>query len=160
MDAYRTAGQPDIAASADAAENVQPSGRRRRGLKPGQRHSGQFQKGFDPRRYVEGPRVTKKAFQEAIREHTDKAIGVLVDTMQDADAPYKERRAAAELVLAHAEGLPVNRVLHAQAAPAGHDLTQLSNEELLRLAEKTAASASDGASNAALTLENGVVYTE
>ena len=81
------------------------------GLKPGQRHSGQFKKGHDPRRHLEGPRsgVTKRSFQELVRAETERAIDFLRDALNDPDAPYSERYKAAELLLAHGHGKPVDR---------------------------------------------------
>lgn len=79
------------------------------GLKPGQKHSGSFKPGHDPRRHLEGPRRSKRNFQELVRAHTEEAVNFLRATIDDEDAPYGERYKAAELLLAHAHGKPVDR---------------------------------------------------
>jgi hypothetical protein len=108
-------------------------GRKRRGPKPGQRHSGQFKKGDDPRRWTDGPRIpkVKRQFQEQVREMTDQALEVLAECLEDGNAPWRERRSAAELVLAHGHGAPVSRVLMAQVGSEGSGgASQLSLEQL------------------------------
>lgn len=123
-----TAVKPD---APDAPAPEEFSGRRRRrGLKPGQKHAGSFQKGHDPRRHVDGPNPVKREFQEAIRDYTDAAIQVLANCMADGSAPWKERQAAAELVLAHGHGSPVNRVMHAQVGGSGQQASTLSLADL------------------------------
>ena len=116
-------------------------GKKRRGLKPGQRHEGQFKKGFDERRMA--PRV-KRDFQALVKDHADDALQCLLTCVNDEKAPWKERRAASELIIAHAVGTPVNRILQATAGPqTAVDTSKLSNEELLNYA----LSASEGASD-------------
>ena len=44
----------------------------------------------------------------------DGALSFLEYCISDSDAPVRERRAAAELVLAHSQGLPVSRILMAE----------------------------------------------
>ena len=88
------------------------------GPKPGQRHSGQFQGGPDSRRWLHGPRspTVTKDFQSKVKEHTDVAIKALADCVNDTSATWRERQAAAELLLAHGHGKPVDRVLMSQTA--------------------------------------------
>lgn len=104
--------------------------KKRRGPPKGTVHAGTFKKGFDPRRHIEGPRVVKKEFQAAIKEHTDKAIEVLVSCMDDDGAAWKERQAAAELVLAHGHGQPVSRHLMSQLPSEGHTGRSMGLDEL------------------------------
>ena len=108
---------------------------KRKGPPKGSRHAGSFSKGFDPRRHLEGPRVVKREFQEAIREHTDLAIEVLTTCMEDTSAPYKERQYAAELVLAHAHGKPVDRIAVQQMSGGQGNITDADPDTLLRLLE-------------------------
>ena len=99
------------------------NGVRGRRAKPGPKgpHSGQFKGGPDPRRHVTGPRspTIKKTFQQAIGAHVEDAVQVLADCINDTKASYKERQCAAELVLAHAVGSPVNRVMLNQVGTGG-----------------------------------------
>lgn len=81
------------------------------GPAPGTRHAGTFKSGHDPRRHMTGPykRVTKKSFQELVRAHTEEAVNFLVNALHDEDTPASERYKAAELLLAHGHGKPVDR---------------------------------------------------
>lgn len=96
-------------------------GKKSPGLKPGQRHSGSFSRGHDPRRHLEGPRphAHKKHFKEKIRELEDGALSLLESCITDPGAPYRERRAAAELVLGYSQGSVVSRVLQADLGSQG-----------------------------------------
>jgi hypothetical protein len=109
-----------------------PTGKKRAGLKPGQRHGGQFKLGHDPRRHLGGPTTPtiKKAFKAAIRELEEGAIALLEECITDPSAPYRERRAAAELVLNHSQGMPVNRVLMAEVDGVGAALDSLSMDDI------------------------------
>tara|TARA_R110002072_G_scaffold296928_2_gene469276 strand:- start:377 stop:853 length:477 start_codon:yes stop_codon:yes gene_type:complete len=100
---------------------------------PGTRHAGSFRFGHDPRRNLTGPKPSpiRQDFQSKIREHTDLAINALVDCIGDVSAGWRERRAAAELVLNHGHGTPVSRVLMAQGETGG-DARQLSTRKLLQ----------------------------
>lgn len=84
---------------------------RRRGLKPGQTHSGSFKKGHDPRRNLNGPRMTKarRDFMEMCKDHSDEALGVLIQAMQDESASWRDRMSAANTLIEHAHGRPVSR---------------------------------------------------
>jgi hypothetical protein len=111
-----------------------PRTRGRPGPKPGQKHAGQFKKGFDERRWVEGPTKVKREFRVAIQDSAEQAVAVLDEILCDPSAPVKERRQAAELVLAHAHGMPVNRVLHAQTGHGSQRPENLDMDQLLALA--------------------------
>jgi hypothetical protein len=96
----------------------------------------------------------KRDFQNLVKDHAEEALECLLQCVRDPQAPYKERRAASELIIAHAVGTPVSRILQAQAGPQlGADVSKLSNEELLKLALSASESASD-APPAPLTLDN------
>jgi hypothetical protein len=53
--------------------------------------------------------VTKKSFQELVRAHTEEAVEFLVNALHDEGTPASERYKAAELLLAHGHGKPVDR---------------------------------------------------
>ena len=149
MDASLLAAELDVNART-------PAGRKKPGPKPGTRHAGMFQKGHDPRR-LEAPRV-KRDFQALVKDHADEALQCLLDCVRDDRAPWKERRAASELLIAHAVGTPVNRIVQAQVGgpAAGVDVSKLSNEELLNMA----LNASENASEALPALEHGPTSTD
>lgn len=88
--------------------------RRKPGPPPGTHHAGTFKKG-DPRINREGAFVRKKmTFNQMINKHTEKAVQSLVDTLEDEDASKQDKFKCAELILAHAQGSPVNRTVQAQ----------------------------------------------
>jgi hypothetical protein len=105
---------------------------KRKGPRPGSRHSGMFTSD-DPRRWTQGPRNPKvrKEFAEKAKELTDAALKVLSDCMLDNKAPWRERRAAAELALSHGHGAPVSRILMAQAQGSGTALEDRSIDDLV-----------------------------
>jgi len=146
--------------SSVSRQKQRPSAWERRGAKPGpkpgQPHSGQFQPGFDKRRM--GATV-KRDFQALVREHADEALQCLMDCVQDEKASWKERRAASELIIAHAVGTPVSRVLQANVTgPQGRvDTAKLTNEELLTLALDASENASDDPA-APVTLEHSTEH--
>lgn len=87
--------------------------KKRPGLKPGQRHSGQFVKG-DPRRSNTGNRKHADIidFRKKIMARSDaalEALDYLLD-LNNKDISAKDRRETAELVLNHAHGRPVDRI--------------------------------------------------
>ncbi len=106
------------------------SPRKKPGPRPGTRHAGMFKPGYDERRMA--PRV-KRDFQALVKDHAEEAAEVLLECIRDEGAPWKERRASAELLIAHAVGTPVSRVLHAQTngLPAG-GLEAASPQQLLQ----------------------------
>ncbi len=104
--------------------------RKRPGPKKGDRHPGQFKPGQSGNPGGR-PRTTEaqRTFNARCKEASLEALEFLINLVDDSKAPAKERRAAAETLIAHAEGLPVSRNLVADlstAAPAG----ELSNDEL------------------------------
>jgi hypothetical protein len=88
---------------------------KRRGVKRGTKHAGSFQPGYDPRRYS-GPtdrsRIRRQV-EDMAQDHAETAVRFLADTINDEAAPFKERRASAELLLSYAYGSPVARSVHA-----------------------------------------------
>ena len=115
-------------------EPLAPAGRKKPGPKPGSRHAGMFQPGEDPRRN-KGGKVSeaRKNLQSLAQEQTQAAVETLTAIMGNADEPTKERRAAAETLLAHGHGTPVSRVLMADMGnnPAGANLADASPEQLM-----------------------------
>ncbi len=111
--------------------------KRRPGLKPGQRHSGQFKPGYDPRRNLHGPFTSpeRRTFMEACREKTENALAVLEAAMNDEAASWRDRMTAASLLIDHGHGKPVDRtaVLNLSAGYDG-DGSELSTDELMRIA--------------------------
>ena len=75
----------------------------------------------------------RKDLQSLAQEKTQDAVDVLVEIMGNADEPTKERRAAAEVLLAHGHGLPVGRHIVADMGnnPTGANLADASPEQLL-----------------------------
>ena len=59
----------------------------------GQRHSGHFKKGHDPRRHVTGPYMQKKriSIEMVCQEKAEKALETLMKVIEDDDAPAKDR---------------------------------------------------------------------
>ena len=110
---------------------VRVAGKKRPGLRPGQRHNGQF-KSIDSRRCTTGPRTkaVTREFKQKIRDLEDGALTLLEECITNINAPYRERRAAAELVLAHSQGLPVSRVLMAEVDAPGGLLDSLSMDDI------------------------------
>ncbi len=111
--------------------------KRRPGLKPGQRHSGQFKPGYDPRRNLNGPFTSpeRRTFMEACREKTENALAVLEAAMNDESASWRDRMTAASLLIDHGHGKPVDRtaVLQLSGSIDG-DGDDLSDAELMRIA--------------------------
>ena len=112
--------------------------KRRPGLKPGQRHSGQFKSGYDPRRNLNGPFTSpeRRTFMEACREKTDNALAVLEAAMNDESASWRDRMTAASLLIEHGHGKPVDRKVVAEmgGATRAAEAINLSDEELMRIA--------------------------
>ena len=103
----------------------------RRGLKPGQKHSGSFKKGYDSRRSVGGGHdPVKLEFNARAREIGADALEYLEELILDQDASHRDRKSAAELVISHAVGLPVSRVLMATADTSGGNAQALTKEQL------------------------------
>jgi hypothetical protein len=112
-------------------------GKRRVGLKPGQKHSGSFKPGHDPRRNLLGPRMSekKRTFMEACRELTPNALSVLEEAMNDPQAAWRDRMTAAALLIEHGHGKPVDRQVIASldGSKGGKDIKRLNEAELLQI---------------------------
>ena len=81
------------------------------GPKVGQKHSGQFAKGDDPRRHIGSPwGRQKQSFQDLCKDYSQDAVEVLAATVRDESASLKERIACCELLISHGHGRPVDRV--------------------------------------------------
>ena len=98
------------------------AGPRKKGLKPGQIHSGSFKKGYDPRRNVLGAwrnRLAIKQLEALAIEHAEDAIATLASQMNDKSAADNDRARAATALLDRAFGRPVDRVAIKQLGDTG-----------------------------------------
>lgn len=109
---------------------------RKPGPKPGQRHSGQFRKGHDPRRWLLGPRRGQnvKDLERLCRESAEDALRLLLDTVNDEDAPRRDRLAAAREILDRGYGKPVDRQAILNLNGGGDSPAELTREQLERIA--------------------------
>lgn len=101
----------------------------RKGLKKGQRHSGSFMPGFDPRRkgyYYDG-----KSFAQMAQEHAPECLALWVKAVADEDAPWNVRIRASELIVERAYGKAAS-VIDMQVTH-NRPLVAMSDEELLRI---------------------------
>lgn len=94
--------------------SIQPP--KRRGLKPGQRHSGQFAKGYDPRRPSAERYAQNKSLMELARQDVPTALEVVRQVLADDKASPKEKLTAANIIFDRAHGKPVQGVLVGQEA--------------------------------------------
>jgi hypothetical protein len=104
-----------------------------RGCKPGQKHSGHFSKGFDPRRNTKGNYLYREraSVEQKFREHTETALKALLAVLEDKDAPHKDVVTAANSLLDRAHGKAVDRI---QVANLGNDVgntASLTRDELM-----------------------------
>ena len=104
-----------------------------RGCKPGQKHSGHFSKGFDPRRNTKGNYLYREraTVEQKFREHTETALRALLAVLEDKDAPHKDIVNAANSLLDRAHGKAVDRI---QVANLGNDVgntASLTRDELM-----------------------------
>jgi len=104
-----------------------------RGCKPGQKHSGHFSKGFDPRRNTKGNYLYREraTVEQKFREHTETALKALLAVLEDKDAPHKDIVTAANSLLDRAHGKAVDRI---QVANLGNDVgntASLTRDELM-----------------------------
>ena len=88
----------------------------KRGLWKGHKNAQGFKAGHDPRRHMYGPfrGEVRKSIEAACQQHTDRAVGFLVDTMDDPDAPLQARIQAATQLIDRGHGKAVDRVAIAQ----------------------------------------------
>ncbi len=108
----------------------------RPGPKIGEPHSGQFKQGFDSNRHIGSTWDQKKqAFQQLCKAYSPAAADMLNKIMTDSAENTSNRLAAIELLLAYAEGKPVDRsiALQLDGALGGADVAGLSNDALQRL---------------------------
>ena len=109
---------------------------KRPGPRIGEPHSGQFKQGYDPNRHVGSPwDKAKREFQEVCRALSPEMADLLHKFSTDEDNSVKDRMSAIELLLAYAEGKPVDRsvALTLDGALGGADVAGISNEALQRL---------------------------
>ena len=104
-----------------------------RGCKPGQKHSGHFSKGFDPRRNLKGQYLLREraTVEDKFRQHSQKALDALLSVLEDSESPAKDVVNAANSLLDRAYGKAVDRV---QVATLGSDTgntASLTRDELM-----------------------------
>lgn len=101
----------------------------------GQVTSGQFKKGYDPRRHHPGRNLvpgTNMTLPELCRIETKRALDVLIRLLKDRKAPIAERRKAAESIIDRGWGKP-DQFLKVEADVKEVDLKKLSTTELMAL---------------------------
>ena len=103
----------------------------RPGCKPGQVHSGSFVPG-DPRINREGARKSerRRTFEEECRALSPKAINVLEQAMESEDIAWKDRLAAAELMIIYGHGRAVDRIAIQTLGQGAGAADQLAKEVL------------------------------
>lgn len=103
-----------------------------RGLRPGQKHSGSFRKGDDPRR-PQGQRLYDgMTVAQIARLHGPECIELWLKAMGDEKAPWNARIRAAELVMERGHGKAIS-VVDMQVTHH-RPLVTLSTEELEAIA--------------------------
>ena len=117
-----------------------------RGCKPGQKHSGHFSKGFDPRRNLKGQYLLREraTVEDKFRQHSQEALDALLAVLKDSESPAKDVVNAANSLLDRAYGKAVDRV---QVATLGNDsgnTASLTRDELMaRLTQQYTAPVND-----------------
>ena len=117
-----------------------------RGCKPGQKHSGHFSKGFDPRRNTKGNYLYREraSVEQKFREHTETALKALLAVLEDKDAPHKDIVTAANSLLDRAHGKAVDRIQVASLGNESGNTASLTRDELMaRLTQQYTAPVSD-----------------
>ena len=117
-----------------------------RGCKPGQKHSGHFSKGFDPRRNLKGGYLMREraTVEQKFREHTETALRALLAVLEDKDAPHKDVVNAANSLLDRAHGKAVDRIQVANLGNDAGNTTSLTRDELMaRLTQQYTAPTQD-----------------
>ena len=104
-----------------------------RGCKPGQKHSGHFSKGFDPRRNTKGNYLYREraSVEQKFREHTETALRALLAVLEDKDAPHKDVVNAANSLLDRAHGKAVDRIQVANLSNDVGNTASLTRDELM-----------------------------
>lgn len=113
------------------------------GLKVGQKHSGQFKAGHDPRRRKHDEQVAafRREFTAKLAESSNDVAQFLLDTMRDPSTPPKVRLNAANNIMDRILGKPVAYAAVAvQGDTAGisqKDIGTLSDTAILQLLEQS-----------------------
>ena len=104
-----------------------------RGCKPGQKHSGHFSKGFDPRRNLKGGYLMREraTVEQKFREHTETALKALLAVLEDKEAPHKDVVNAANSLLDRAHGKAVDRIQVANLGNDAGNTASLTRDELM-----------------------------
>ena len=104
-----------------------------RGCKPGQKHSGHFSKGFDPRRNLKGGYLVREraTVEQKFKAHTETALRALLAVLEDRDAPHKDVISAANSLLDRAHGKAVDRIQVASLSNEGGNTASLTRDELM-----------------------------
>lgn len=104
-----------------------------RGCKPGQKHSGHFSKGFDPRRNLKGQYLLREraTVEDKFRAHSQEALDALLAVLKDSESPAKDVVNAANSLLDRAYGKAVDRVQVATLGNDGGNTASLTRDELM-----------------------------
>lgn len=86
----------------------QEAERRRPGLKPGQKHSGSFRRGDDPRRAGGMKLYDGMTLAQIARLHGPRCIELWVKAMQDESVPWATRIRASELIIERGHGKAIS----------------------------------------------------
>ena len=97
------------------------------GLKPGQRHSGQFKKGHDPRRQTPVTFRNGQAFREVCREKSPEAVEFLYSVMRDEEETTKNRVSVARYIIEQGYGKPTTPIA---VASEGSDVAKLTSSQI------------------------------
>ena len=117
-----------------------------RGCKPGQKHSGHFSKGFDPRRNLKGQYLLREraTVEDKFRAHSQEALDALLAVLKDSESPAKDVVNAANSLLDRAYGKAVDRVQVATLGNDGGNTASLTRDELMaRLTQQYTAPTQD-----------------
>ncbi len=117
-----------------------------RGCKPGQKHSGHFSKGFDPRRNLKGQYLLREraTVEDKFRQHSQEALDALLAVLKDSESPAKDVVNAANSLLDRAYGKAVDRVQVATLGNDGGNTASLTRDELMaRLTQQYTAPVND-----------------
>lgn len=107
-----------------------PDELKRRGLRPGQTHSGSFRKGDDPRRAHGMPIYDGKTLAQLARQHGPACLQFMRRAMDDEGVPWKDRIRAAEIILDRGYGKAVSTLEVRDVRP----IQSLTRSELMAIA--------------------------
>ena len=113
--------------------DIQPP--KRPGLKKGQKHSGSFRKGHDPRRMSVKKYADGQTFRQLCQERSGEALELLIGIMQDEAEDKKTRMAAAIHVLDRGYGKPISGVALLGSDSDTTDPQSMSNAQLAAAAQ-------------------------